>query len=575
MVMGLIYKKDGYYFRGYIPKELLAIMKTKTIDKKLHTLNNKLARSKEKRLSVVFTYIIEEIFMAYENGEIYVFLDRKLKELFDTKETALFNLPHIDLEQKRDNGHFDDELETIKDIVSYKKYNFITQLVRDMLRGYLIEYTRNTDGIAIYSDEINEYIANNLLVQARSIRENINNNYYHYKPQAKAESNQSTTLTPDIKMTIKSEANLSKYIDEYINEINALKSPNDSTISLYRTSLKTLLLGLGNIDIRTITRKNLIEIREKTEVLPSKWGDKKSKNFSMCETLDEIIQKNKELKIKTISVNTRNKYLSNIKSFFNWADKNNYIPKNIAPEESIKPTKKQTKESERRPFTTSELETIFSSTFYTVELTKNIQNNIEQVLIPIIALYSGLRLNEISSLYIEDIKEKNGIYYMDINYNLDKTVKNDDSERLVPIHSMLIQMGFLRFIKTLNNKDNTRIWKKLKKKLLKKDDDSDEAYGNYGGAISGWFNKFIRGHNIKDKRVVFHSTRHTAINNLKQKKLQETLVAQLVGHSNDGITFDRYADDYPLLEMNSISEEIHYDVKSLAIAIDAISQNIK
>lgn len=56
--MGLVRKRDGYYFRGYVPKDLYGILGRKTQDKKLYTNNKKDALKLIKKVKIEFNYEI-------------------------------------------------------------------------------------------------------------------------------------------------------------------------------------------------------------------------------------------------------------------------------------------------------------------------------------------------------------------------------------------------------------------------------------------------------------------------------------------------------------------------------------
>jgi len=61
-----------------------------------------------------------------------------------------------------------------------------------------------------------------------------------------------------------------------------------------------------------------------------------------------------------------------------------------------------------------------------------------QFWLPLIALHTGARLNEIAQLRVEDIKDIDGIkcFYINEEHEL-KTLKNTNSMRYIPIHSAL------------------------------------------------------------------------------------------------------------------------------------------
>lgn len=56
--------------------------------------------------------------------------------------------------------------------------------------------------------------------------------------------------------------------------------------------------------------------------------------------------------------------------------------------------------------------------------------------------------------------------------------------------------------------------------------------------------RYKRKYITSDRRKVFHSFRHNFCDNLKQWGVEESIIAELVGHSNQSITAGRYGKRY-------------------------------
>ena len=61
MVLGIVKKDKMYFFRGYVPKKLLYILRQQTFDKCLKTKNKNKAIMKSKTLEIKFKYLMKEI----------------------------------------------------------------------------------------------------------------------------------------------------------------------------------------------------------------------------------------------------------------------------------------------------------------------------------------------------------------------------------------------------------------------------------------------------------------------------------------------------------------------------------
>src|SRR6202007_280907 len=68
----------------------------------------------------------------------------------------------------------------------------------------------------------------------------------------------------------------------------------------------------------------------------------------------------------------------------------------------------------------------------------------------LIAFYTGARLNEIAQLQTDDIVQQNGIWCFSFSDSGEtQRLKNKSSRRVIPIHSKLIELGFLNYVKKI------------------------------------------------------------------------------------------------------------------------------
>ncbi len=111
-------------------------------------------------------------------------------------------------------------------------------------------------------------------------------------------------------------------------------------------------------------------------------------------------------------------------------------------------------------FSIKDLQKIFEPKEY-IEQTSKAKEN-ARYWIPLIGLFTGVRLGEICQLHISDIKKSSGVWFFDINSDSeDKKLKNLSSKRQIPIHPVLIDLGFLDLIKSLEEKKQIRVFSEL------------------------------------------------------------------------------------------------------------------
>lgn len=166
-----------------------------------------------------------------------------------------------------------------------------------------------------------------------------------------------------------------------------------------------------------------------------------------------------------------------------------------------------------------------------------------------IALYSGMRLEEIAQLdpSTDIVMSESGILYFDINETGSKSLKTKNSNRQVPVHSALLNLGLMDYINSIKSKSKSLFV------------DATKRDGRLGKAIGKRTNYFIN-HTVGVQKTL-HSFRHTFATLLKRAMVEESISAALLGHSQGGITYNRYGKQYELKMLQALMEEhIKFDV---------------
>lgn len=166
----------------------------------------------------------------------------------------------------------------------------------------------------------------------------------------------------------------------------------------------------------------------------------------------------------------------------------------------------------------------------------------------LIAFYTGARVNEIAQLQVTDIVQEEGIWCFRFTDDEEQQqrLKNESSRRIIPIHSRLIELGFLDLVKEART---GRIFHKL----------SYQPKHGYGRGINRWFNESLLPKlDIKSPNLVFHSIRHTVAQQLRNSKVQEGVLKDILGHSHDGVTMSIYANSLDKRVMQEAIETLKY-----------------
>ncbi len=257
-------------------------------------------------------------------------------------------------------------------------------------------------------------------------------------------------------------------------------------------------------------------------------------------------------------------YLFLFKGFLKFCRKKQYIDGNL--DDIIEPPAlSKIEQIEILPYTNEELEKLFTSPLLLE--TKYNSKQFQLFWVSIIALYTGCRLNEICQLNLDDIITENGINYFNItveNDNADKkkTLKNKYSKRKVPIHPVLIKIGFLDFYEKVRNsrncvnrwfkKNNRKIEIKKNKKIVRIIDAYNKnnlfftlsytTQNKHGGKISNSFSKIKKKLFPGREDLRFHSFRHSFSTNLVNCDVSNNIIDDLTGHIKEG-QGERYIED--------------------------------
>jgi len=279
---------------------------------------------------------------------------------------------------------------------------------------------------------------------------------------------------------------LFKKFKEYKQQI---KGTGEHTLQKDFTCLEAIFDMIDKKYVENLTAKDCDFISQKVYYIPKNWKKTdlyKKKKLKNCLT-EDITDKN-------ISTTTVKKYLRAFKEFLTYAQRKGYV--NLALNVQLEIPSRDTRES-YDPFTKAELKKIFNPETYPYRQDEMFAF---RYFIPLMALYSGARLNELCQLYLDDIKKEGKIYYMLFtDERKDQHIKNKSSKRIVPIHPKLIEMGFEEYYMSVRAKRKERLFYQL----------SYSDANRYTDKMSKWFGRYLDEIGIISKRKVFHSFRHT------------------------------------------------------------------
>src|SRR5690606_32685552 len=116
---------------------------------------------------------------------------------------------------------------------------------------------------------------------------------------------------------------------------------------------------------------------------------------------------------------------------------------------------------------------------------------------------SGMRMNEICQLHVADIYRLDGVdcfFVTEGPFEADngKRLKTAASERFIPVHPQLVEIGFLSFVEQRRTAGAVRLFSELQK----------SSTGYYSDPFSKWFRRFLERAGATREKTCFHSFRH-------------------------------------------------------------------
>jgi integrase len=245
---------------------------------------------------------------------------------------------------------------------------------------------------------------------------------------------------------------------------------------------------------------------------------------------------------------TRNAYSRTLRSVFECARRRGQF----TGEDPFDGMKAKVAGSSYQPFTVAELQTLFDALPRKVEPVRHTPDT-ALPWVALMALYTGMRLEEIAQLTVADVREEtaNGarVWCVDVHNGGSNKLKNETSARLIPIHSELVRLGFLDYVKALKAGP---LFPGLTRRASKG--------GKVGARVGELFRKRLVALGLKRDGLCFHSLRHCVAGRLDAAGVPQSDAARVLGHAVAGMSYGTYSQAGPgLKRVAAVVQEIKYD----------------
>jgi len=533
-------------------KEIKLALKTRT-------------RKDAKVITKSYIYRLERIFTLARCGMLTdsqiaellnEFKHKTLKEMEDDRIQGKGVMTHKEYDDPESYGDYyeylDESRDILKEALVTNDLKSIESAVDDLLKAKSIALNKDSDQYKKVCREMLKVWVTIYEIEMERVKGNYNNDYDR-RLSSVSKAQVSPILSTGNSTTDKL---LSEVIEEHLNEKAITGKANALSIESYQESLKLMqAILVDDVPIKSLTIKAFQEIAMTMTKLPKNMNVINEYKGQPINVVLELVKDKPDVKL--LSQESCSKHMSRISSLMKWAVKHDYVAKNNA--EGLTMKKKKGGEPKRFPFTKDELKKLIESPLYT----KTNAQKPHEFFLPLIALFQGMRMNEICQLDVTDIIHKDGYDCIDINDNApDKKLKTPNARRIVPVHPTLKAIGFLDYVEYMRQQSHRKLWTALK--FTKKDNSYKHQYSK---DWNNYCDKFI----VDAKGKDFHSFRYTIVNELKQKKVDQALVSGIVGHENSIITYSTYGSDYepkPLYETLLILDNYGFDFSTIKFPVE-------
>jgi|GEM_PF-2882820 len=301
----------------------------------------------------------------------------------------------------------------------------------------------------------------------------------------------------------------------------------------------------NNVRLDALTYDSFSGVFQILKRLPPNFAKKKDWQDKSLKWIGEETKRSGGKTLSTVSIN---KYMSRISAMMDWAVDTGHVNKNYAGSNSLRAKSKpgESKKNARHPFSIEALNAIFQADVYTNPDVENPAN----YWVPLISLFSGMRMEEILQLSTEDVLEEEGVRYFRIHDEGENSTKNVNAIRNVPIHPMIWKLGFNSLIEVAKRQSNHRMFRDVERGKSSK---------KYSSIFSKRFAGFLIKIGMNSTKTVFHSFRHNFRDAGRNCQIPDDRILAIGGWATGTGAQANYGSGVNLAELNKAIEQVNYE----------------
>lgn len=347
-------------------------------------------------------------------------------------------------------------------------------------------------------------------------------------------------------------------LSQVIAQFMAQQDPDQPMQKKYATTTAAFLECVGDRPVDQLKQMDVENFFETLCKLPPQWAvEKRRKGVSLAQLAE--MDWERVIAPKTF----KDTYQAALQPFLNFARRrygDQGFPPHLTARDGIKYLgDRDDGENKQRAMKLDELKRLFAGSEMLAFASDPEQAHCYWL--PAIGLYTGARVNEVCQLNPQtDIAEEAGIWFFHFTEETEgderirKSLKNNVSRRRVPIHSRLLDLGLLAYVKRMKDAGATLLFPQW-----------PPTRGKASGKAEKWFRQLIIDTGLRDETpklrlVGFHAFRSTFEN--RAMNLDVKNAEWLTGHAGaESAVIRGYRGEAELQAKQAVMERISFDVE--------------
>lgn len=509
-------RPSGYYFRYARPARFKSVLPVRELRYPLHTHEQRVA----KRLAAYIFARVEWLLIGIKNSRMELSQEQinslVRREIEETRREIKAN----HLREKTPaawNAHITAGLELLQEAeedLAHSNFRNVATRVQNILDDSGIKLDRQSDS---FRQLCRALLRATIEMQREDLR--LHDGGLAHDEQPYLQPNKPRIATPPQQTT---SPLLTTVLEEYITEKQG-QLRGSSSMSSYRTAIGWFVFVVGDKPVGEITNDDARYFRDTLRKLPAHRNKRAAYKGKSAEDLLALNLPQSEC----LSGKSINGHLSVLSGIFKWLRPRRLVDINVFEGVS-------THEEDSRSYTEytpEDLRTITTSALYDKSKhSRRGANTASRWWLPLLGLWTGARVGELTQMHLSDIREIDGILcaIVDDEEEMEKAkrtkrLKTQAARRIFPIHSALIDLGFEDYVSQVRAAGATRLLESI-------------ALGSEkpGSQASKWFNETYRDNylppSFKQEGKVFHSFRCTFITAAINAKVDLLDLQSMVGH---------------------------------------------